>query len=633
MVRKEITELIREALAELKMPEVEVEVEHPAEEEHGDYATNVALKVKSQKSKVKSKNPQELAETLANKLRSYKLQAIKKIEVAGPGFINFWLSEHYLSEKLGAIVQEGNRFGSSDWGRGKKWLVEHTSPNPNKAMHLGHLRNNVTGMAISRIWEFIGVDVVRDCIDNDRGIAIAKLMWGYLKFGHREGKEIVDIGYWYEHQDEWKTPSDLKMRPDRFVDQLYVSGSDDFKKNKETEQQVRQLVVDWEGEDKKTWALWRKVLAYSYEGQAMTLERLGNHWDKVWHEHQHYKQGKEIVEEGLQRGVFRQLKDGAILSDLHKFGLADTILIKSDGTALYITQDLALTKLKREAFRPDHLFWVIGPEQTLALKQLFAICEQLGIGKVSDYTHVSYGYMSVKGQGKMSSRAGTVVYIDELLDKTKAEIRQIIKDSKLPESEVEKISETVGVGAVKYSILRVGRMQDIAFDFRESVSLEGNSGPYIQYTFARARSVLRKSKVKSPSGPGQRQKSKVQLKGQNLKINEEERAILRWIYRFPEVVEQAGKEYAPNLVCNFIYELAQRYNGFYNKHSILQPQNEVKNSYSRASSLQGRQQAKANSRTKSLSEITEFRLELTAATAQVLKNGLSLLGIEAPETM
>jgi arginyl-tRNA synthetase len=613
---------------QLSFPEV-IHLEHPGEEEHGDYATNVALKIKSQKSKVKTKskisnlkNPREIAEVIAEKLRQDQelMKVMNKVEVAGAGFINFWLKKEVLVGELSEIVKKRDKYGLGAWGKGKTWLLEHTSPNPNKAMHLGHLRNNVTGMAIGNLWEYSGVKVIRDCIDNDRGIAIAKLMWGYLKFARKKEGVPVELNYWDKHRDEWLTPKDENIRPDRFVDELYVKASQELKENKDVEKQVRRLVVDWEAGDKLTWELWKKVLKYSHEGQNLTLERLGSRWDWVWHEHEHYRQGKKLVEEGLKKGIFKQLEDGAVITDLKNYGITDTVVRKSDGTALYITQDLALTKLKQEKFKPDRMFWVIGPEQSLALKQMFAVCDQLGIVRYEDCTHLAYGYISVKGQGKMSSRKGNVVYIDELIDAAKEEIKKKIGDRGFSQEEIDLVAEKVAVGAVKYSILRAGRLTDTAFDFATSLAIEGNSGPYLQYTYARTQSVLRKSQ----------KSNKFQIS--NFKLNQEELAILRWIYRFPEVVEEAARMYAPNLVCNFLYELAGRFNTFYNQHSIL-GLNEGRLQESEFRS-QNRNDEIPNYKDQTNANKTKnFRLLLTATTGQVLKNGLGLLGIEAVERM
>lgn len=569
----------------------EVDIEFPENEAFGDYSTNIALVL----AKEKEESPRKLAEEILSKLQKNKdlSEIIEKIEIAGPGFINFWLKKEVLVDNLIQIDSAKEKYGTSDLGKGKVWVIEHTSPNPNKAMHLGHLRNNVTGMTIANIAEALGFKVVRDCIDNDRGIAIAKLMWGYLKFAKKDGDTSADINFWFGHQDMWQIPEDLNLIPDRFVDQFYVKGSEDFESGEAVEKKVRKIVVDWEAGEPKTWALWKKVLNYSYIGQEMTLKRLGNKWDKVWHEHEHFRAGKEMVDLGLKKGIFKKLEDGAVVTDLSKYKLSDTIVRKSDGTALYITQDLALTKLKKETFKADKLFWVIGPEQSLAMQQMFAVCEQLGIGKRDEFVHLAYGYMSIKGQGKMSSRHGNVIYIDELLDLAKGRVKKIMDGADFNEKEIEQISEEVGVGAVKYSILKVGRLQNVAFDINESVSVEGNSGPYLQYTVARCNSVLAKADFKGLSLS--------ETKYGNL--NSEETSILRTLIKFPETIEKAAESFSPNLICNYIYDLASKYNAFYNKDKIIGGENE------------------------------DFRLALTFGVGQVLKNGLGLLGITSPERM
>ena len=609
-VNKIIKTEIKKTLQELGFPNDQISLEHPAVESHGDYSSNVALilfplakrdPALQDNHPNSPKSPRALAELLAGNLRiNSKLQKIvSKVDVAGPGFINFVLQDNVFIDGLNEIAKEKNAYGSSDWGEGKKWLIEHTSPNPNKAMHLGHLRNNVTGMAIANIWEFIGVEVVRDCIDNNRGIAIAKLMWGYLKFARKDKKEMTDIDYWFNHQGEWSTPEEVKIRPDRFVDELYVKASADFEENEDVQNKIRQLVIDWESKNEKNWALWKKVLSYSYLGQQLTLNRLGNKWDKVWHEHEHYQKGKDLVTFGLKKGVFKKGKNGAIITDLKKFNIPETVVIKADGTALYITQDLALTKLKKETFEPDALHWVIGPEQSLALKQMFASCDKLGIIDYKNCVHIAYGYMSLKGKGKMSSREGTVIYIDDLIDQVKKEIVKKISSAKFQSSEIDGLSENLALGAIKYSILKVGRLTNTAFSLEESISIDGNSGPYLQYTYARCRSVL----SKSPNPPN--------FPDLPYSPNPEELSILRWIYRFPEVIQEAAVQYSPNLVCTFLYELAQRFNTFYNKHRILED----------------------NAQRSTLNAQTVFRLMLTSSVAQVLKNGLTLLGIQAPEKM
>lgn len=584
-------------------------LEFPANPEFGDFACNIALQLFSQltieeKQDLKINSPRDLAEYLVTQLlQNIKQQPelnkqIAKISVDGPGFINFTLSDNYL-KSLPLQVNSQSNYGNSDKKQDITWELEHTSPNPNKAMHLGHLRNNVTAMAIGNLWQTQGITVIRDAVDNNRGIAIARLMWGYLKFAHKEDKKITDLNYWFEHQDEWLTPQDVEQRPDKFVDKLYFNASKDFKDNSETEEKVRQMVVDWEKGDKKTWALWEKVLSYSYQGQEMTLQRLGNIWDKVWHEHEHYQEGKDLVELGLKKGIFQKLPDGAILTNLEKYNFPDTIVQKADGTSLYITQDIALTKLKKEKLDAQKLHWVVGPEQSLALKQLFAVCEQLGIAQRNDLTHLSYGYMSIKGGGKMSSRLGNVVYIDDLIDAVKDEVKTKMNDSRtdLTSQELEKISEIVALGAIKYSILKVGRMSNTAFDFETALRLDGNSGPYLQYAYVRAKSVIEKAEI-NLEDIANYDLSKYHL-------NQEEKTVLRHILKYPTLITLAATTNEPSGVANYIYELSQKFNSFYNKHQILVDDKMT----------------------------LTYRLYLTQTVAQLIKHGLGILGIDTPNKM
>lgn len=604
-------------------------IEIPAEKSHGDYSTTVAMAIfskaksqnkvnnkaqetqdkqpKSQNQAFEYKSPRDLALAIMSEIQknSEQMKHFVKLDIAGAGFINFYLSDAFLVADFATKLQNPQTLLKKVLSP-KKYLIEHTSPNPNKAMHLGHLRNNVTGMAIAEILKAVGHDVVRDAMDNNRGIAIAKLMWGYLKFARKDGKEMTDLSYWYDHQDEWQTPEDLGLRPDRFVDELYVKAADDTKNNKDNEQIVRQMVIDWENHDKKNWALWEKVLKFSHDGQNMTLKRLDSVWDKVWHEHEHYEKGKELVKKGLEMGILRKLDDGAILTDLEaKYGLTDTIVEKSDGTALYITQDLALTKLKKDTFKADKLCWIIGPEQSLALKQMFAVCEQLGIVNFADCNHIPYGYMSIKGKGKMSSRAGNVVYIDELLDDANASVKEIMSElgdraQKLSADEIE----AIGVGAVKYSILKVGRMQAMSFDFKESISFNGNCGPYIQYAYVRCLSILEKAEKQSINLHFD---TLFDIKSYSeMTLAKEERDLLLAIMRYSDVVHKAAEDFAPHLISNYLFELASMYSSFYTNHSVLDSNNEL---------------------------MTNFRVALTKLVAENLKHGLSLLGIKTIKKM
>ncbi|HJX02074.1 MAG TPA: arginine--tRNA ligase [Candidatus Humimicrobiaceae bacterium] len=573
----------------------DITLEPPENEEFGDYSSNIALQMtvmkdnKEGKGEVK-KSSKETADEVVSKLKSdEKLsKIIERIEVAGPGFINVWLNKDVLINNLIQIDSKKENYGKVNDLQGKKYLLEHTSPNTIKTLHVGHVRNNITGMAVHNILEYAGAEVKLDAINNDRGIHVMKAIWAYMKYG------------------QGKKPEVDKEKPDHFVDKFYQMGAKEAEENTQSREEMQELLRRWEAEDGEVREIWKKLRDWTLEGFEETYGRLGSRHDHQWFESDFYQYGKDIVSEGLQKKVFKKLPDGAVLTDLQAYKLPDTIILRADGTSMYHTQDLYLTKLKREKFPSDLYIWDVGPEQKLYLKQLFAMCEQLGIGKISDYFHLSFGIVDIKGTGKMSSRAGNVISADWLIDEIVKKAGEIINKSETGrEFSVEekgKISEMVGLGAIKYGFLKLARETDINFDIRESLSLEGNSGPYLQYTYARSQSVLTKSKR------GDTKKEVVLENLMNQQFNNEELSLMKTLYRFPEIISMSAKNYSPNILCNYLYDLAQKFNVFYNKHGILEE------------------------RTKS-KEITEYRLFLTSATGQILKNGLNLLGIDAPEKM
>jgi len=516
-------------------------LEHPEQEAHGDYSSNVALAL----AKEVGGSPLELAERVAANLP--KLDFVEKAEVAPPGFINFYLSEEALVAEVTEVTRQGAKYGSSAVGEGKHILLEHTSPDPFKPLHIGHLSNNVLGMAMSRLFESQGYEVTLDCIINDRGTHVARAMWGYLVFGRKDlglrGKDIAGFSVaaedvariaanaewrelleqWVAAPGGWLTPEGLGVTKSDYLDlYFYALGDRAEKEITGVREQVREMLQEWEAEDEKVRKLWRQIIDWGLAGQAETYKRIGSHHDHVWYESALYRGGKKLVEEGLKKGVFRR-SGGAIASNLSDYHLPDLAVIKSDGTALYSVFDLKLTQEKRERFPSVRYIWCIGNDQLLYLRQLFAMCEQLGIGKRGEYLHLNYGYVTLKVREIMdnsSSRTG-----DELLAAEKAIV-----------------SEQLALGAVKYGLLNHERTKNIQFDLEESVNLAGNSGPYLQYTYARCVSVLAKAAAGGSAGDFHAE----------VQINEEELAVLRWLYRFPEVVAQATEQYAPNLLCNFL---------------------------------------------------------------------------------
>ncbi len=587
MTRDTILETIKKVSGEKK-----IHLEFSENEDHGDYSTNLALVLATKE----KKNLKELAKEYVDKLKKDRelAKVVGKIEVAGPGFINFWLSKETLFGELKKVLEDGDKYGKTTFLKGKKYLLEHTSPNTIKTLHVGHVRNNVLGMAVHNILEFSGAEVKMDAINNDRGIHVMKAVWAY------------------QNSDEDREPKS-KEKPDHFVDGFYVKGVE-AEEDKKIKKEMQDLLIKWEEGDKAVRESWKKLRDWTYKGFKETYKRLGSRHDQQWFESDFYAEGKKIVNEGLKRKVFRKLDDGAILSNLKKYKLSDAIILRADGTSMYHTQDLRLTQLKRERFPSDLYIWDIGPEQSLYLKQLFAICEQLEIGKREDYFHLSYGFVFLKTGEKMSSRRGNVISADWLMDEMVRRAKKIIEKSGTPrrrastelsrmslrnasrglsKKEIGEVAEAVGIGAIKYGLLKPARETDIHFDLEESLSLEGNSGPYLQYTVARTNSVLHKANGKW----------KIKLSTLNFQLNKEEQAVLRALPRFTEVVEQSARNYAPTLLCNYLYVVAQKYNAFYSKHRIIGSKSE------------------------------DFRIKLTESVGQVLKNGLGLLGIGTPERM
>lgn len=599
-VKKELKAALQQAVTAIgiQVLPADIKIERPLDANHGDLATNLPLVLAKQA----GLNPMEVAQKLATELQGFAgADLIKHVEAAAPGFVNFVISDQWLINSIVLNTADKKELTQIGLLAGKRVLVEHTSPNPNKEFHLGHLKNNVTGLAISYILAAAGAEVFRDCIDNNRGTAIIKLMWGYLRFGAKEAGLSPDVHYWFENQAKWHTPETIGLKPDRFMDQMYAKATVEILENPDFDKQIREMLLDWEAEEPHTWALWRLTQDWVWQGYRRSIGRVnGFKFDKIWHEHEIYKQGKQYVQRGVEMGIFKRTEDGAIVTNLKdEFGLSDTVLLRGDGTSLYITQDIELTSLKRKEFNPDQMCWVIGPEQSLAMKQMFAVCSQLGLGKYEDFHHLPYGFVSVKDSSgkvsKMSSRKGTAVYVDDLIDTAKEKVKTYLSPELTDDARRDEVAEKVAIGAIKYSLLKVGRTTDQVFDIDSSVSLEGESAPYIMYAYARAGALLRKA-------PENKQKQAAL----GVRIHSVERSLILQVLSLPEAIENAAKQYSPNLICNYVFELAQLFNNFYAQLSVLnEPEEQVK----------------------------EFRLMLTSAVKQCLGQGLDMLGIEPLESM
>ncbi len=593
--------LVEELKAQIKaapvladVGDLNVHIERSSHPNFGDLTTNIALQV----SKLMRVDPMELAEKITEYLNEQALAAIAKVEVLKPGFINFYFSDEFLSANVAEVLQSGDDFGRGEWQKGQRIVIEHTSPNPNKAMHLGHLRNNLVGMSLANVLRFSGATVTTDAIYNDRGIAIAKLMYGFLACMKKDESLPTEVAAWLNDKNAWFIPEEKGVGPDIFVAQCYVAGEKLFKASPEAESFTRDLVVKWEANDQPVWELWKHVLAYAYAGIDKTLVRLGSHFDKIWYEHEHYNEGKKYVEQGLEKGVFKKLEDGAVLTNLEEqYGIPDTVLLKRDGTSLYITQDLALTALKKEYYQADKLIWVVGPDQTLALRQVFAVCEQLGIGALSDFKHVAYGYVGLKdensgGMKKMSSREGTVVLIDEVIDEVKQKIETNEVELEREHKPAPELSEKLALAAVKFAILKPERTQDLTFDINQSVNVHGDSGVYVMYSYVRTESILEKFG-----------REVIVSEAVDTKVGVE-KDLLRTLAFFPSVIKRAGKDLSTHHIATYLLEVSSAFNSWYGNESILDG-----------------------------SEREAYKLAAVKATGQVIKNGLAILGIPTVEKM
>ncbi len=602
MNTKQIQDYIQETARATFGIEIEAHLDIPRDPSHGDLATNIAMQLAGQL----QKNPREIATKLVQSLEIEKdSYGIASIEIAGPGFINIRLNTDRYGVVLHEILEQKEAFGTSTINAGKTYLIEHTSPNPTGDLHIGHLKNNVTGLALARLFEAIGTRVIKDMIDNNRGIAIARLLWGYLKYGRIDGDQTkIDVRYWTSHTNEWITPeTNTESTQARLLSGYYTKASDDFKNSEDIQAEMQQMLRDWEAEEPMIWELWKQVMEWIWDGYETSLRRIGGwQFDTIWHEHEIYKAGRSHVERGLQEGVFRKLPDGAVLTDLKKqFNLTDTIVMRADGTTLYITQDLELTRLKKETFHPDEMFWVIGPEQDLQMKQAFACAAQLGFGNYEDFHHIAYGFVFVRNEAgkqvKMSKRLGNLVYVDDLVDNAKEKLKRYFSNETIPSHEIDSIAEKVAIGAIKYSLLKVNRLKDQTFDFDTILSFEGDSGPYIMYTYARCKSILEKSGVDTTELNSE----------QDIDLSQpEEIAVIKTLQQLPETVIKAAQQFETHLIPSLLFEIAQAFNTFYNKHSILQADTNAQR---------------------------HGRLLLTAATAQVIVNALRLLNIEPVERM
>jgi arginyl-tRNA synthetase len=575
-MKKVIAKLIFEALEEEKVEvskeEIENTLEIPPTSDMGDFA--FPCFIISKKMKIP---PNEVALIIRQNIGSSS-KKFQDIQTAGP-YVNFFLDRKVLALNIiSEIKKKKSKYGApeviKDKKKALKTMVEFPSPNTNKPLHLGHLRNMSIGESVSRILEFNGEKVFRANLNNDRGIHICKSMTAYEEFSEKLKK---------------KDPKKEKIKPDHFVGEFYVLFNKKVAENPDLEVAAHRMLRHWEQGNKKTIELWKKMNSWALEGFQETYKKFGIKHDVTYSESDLYKKGKEIILNGLKKGIFQKRKDGAVLADLNKEHLGEKVLLRIDGTSVYITQDLYLAKLKHEKYNLDKSIYVVGNEQDYHFKVLFSLLKKLGFDSKNLY-HLSYGLVELP-EGKMKSREGTVVDADDILDQMQnLAKKELKKRAKLSEKELDKKSLIIALAAIKYMLLKVDTRKNMLFNPKESISFEGDTGPYILYTYARASSILRKlkkeMKIKYWEG-----------------LDKKEVELIKKLQDFKKLSEKAYLELNPTIIANYAYQLAQIFNEFYHECPVIG------------------------------SEKEHFRINLVKCFRQVLKNSLDLIGIETLEEM
>ncbi len=537
------------------------------------------------------KSPEQTAHLIGDYLKE------NCVEVADfnviKGFLNIVVSDAYW-------IDEFLNISHPDFGKlpsnGQKVMVEYSSPNTNKPLHLGHVRNNLLGYAVAEILQAAGFEVIKANLVNDRGIHICKSMLAWQKFGENE------------------TPESTGLKGDHLVGKYYVIFDQHYKKEIEflkaegkTEEEAKkqaplileaqEMLLKWEAEDEEVIALWKKMNKWVYAGFDKTYKALGVNFDKYYYESNTYLLGKDIVAEGLEKNVFFKKEDGSVWIDLTADGLDEKLVQRADGTSVYITQDLGTAQLKYDDFKMQESIYVVGNEQDYHFKVLFLILEKLGKSWAQGLYHLSYGMVDLPS-GKMKSREGTVVDADDLIEEMKQTAKEkteaLGKVDNFEAAEKEQLFEMIGLGALKYFLLKVEPKKRLLFDPNESIDFQGNTGPFIQYTHARIKSVLAKADYQETT------------LDYNKDLKETEVELLQLLSKYPEVLKSSAKEHNPAAIANYAYELAKTYNKFYQTESILKVEDE---------------------------DVKTFRLKLSYHTSLTLKKSMNLLGILMPERM
>ena len=539
------------------------------------------------------KNPEQTGADLGEYLKE-QLTDVTGYNVI-KGFLNLSVSDNYWTNRLLNDIL-ADSFGQFE-ANGEKVMVEYSSPNTNKPLHLGHVRNNLLGYSVAQILSANGYEVIKANLVNDRGIHICKSMLAWQQFGNSE------------------TPASSGLKGDHLVGKYYVifdkeykkqiatlkstgQTEDEAKKNAPVIKQAQEMLLKWEAGNPAVKELWSKMNGWVYEGFGETYKMLGVDFKKYYYESDTYLLGKDIIDEGLQKGVLFRKEDGSVWIDLTDNGLDQKLVLRADGTSVYITQDLGTAQLKYDDFQMDRSIYVVGNEQDYHFKVLFLILEKLGKTWAKGLFHLSYGMVDLPS-GKMKSREGTVVDADELMDEmirtAKERTEELGKVDGFTEVEKSKLYEMIGLGALKFFLLKVEPKKRLLFDPKESIDFQGHTGPFIQYTHARIRSVLVKAAYHGKLS-----------NSYSHALTVLEKDLIVTLSKYPDVIASSAKEYSPAQVANYVFELAKLFNKFYHEESILKAEDP---------------------------DVRNFRLDLASATAAVISKSMKLLGIEVPDRM
>ncbi|MCH4148618.1 MAG: arginine--tRNA ligase [Prevotella sp.] len=556
--------------------------------------------------RMSKKKPEETAQEIGNYLQQ-NCKAIARFNVV-KGFLNLVIAKAAWIGLLNDINAD-EKFGEKKASEASPLvMIEYSSPNTNKPLHLGHVRNNLLGWSLSKIMEANGNKVVKTNIVNDRGIHICKSMLAWQKWGngetpessHKKGDHL--IGDYYVAFDKH-----YKAECEELKAQYIREGMDEEKAEEKAKneapliKEAHQMLVKWEQGDAEVRALWKKMNTWVYAGFDETYKAMGVSFDKIYYESNTYLEGKKKVEEGLKKGLFFRKEDGSVWADLTKEGLDQKILLRSDGTSVYMTQDIGTAEMRFADFPIDKMIYVVGNEQIYHFQALSILLDRLGFKWGKDLVHFSYGMVELPN-GKMKSREGTVVDADELIAQMIEDARrtsdELGKFKDMSEAEKQEIARIVGLGALKYFILKVDARKNMLFNPAESIDFNGNTGPFIQYTYARIRSIMRKAAEQEIDVPS--------TLNDDAPLNEKEMEIIQKMNEFGMAVAQAGKDYSPSGIANYCYELTKDFNQFYHDYSILNAEDENE-------------------------KLT--RLVIAKNVAKIIKNSMELLGIEVPERM